>query len=79
MYIKSHFTSNVCFHFSRLLKKIEKERKKELKQERRMLKNGGYAAICRVKRENEEKKTKAIETSSVALGKMNEKLKLVIF
>jgi len=59
----------------RLLKKIEKERKKELKQERRMLKNGGYAAICRVKRENEEKKTKAIETSSVALGKMNEKLK----
>jgi len=59
----------------RLLKKIDKERQKESKQERRMLKNGGYAAICRVKRKNEEKKTKAIETASIDLEKRNEKLK----
>ena len=71
VYIKSHFTSNVCFHFFRLLKKrgIDKDRQKELKQERRTLKNRGYAANCRVKRETEEK----------TLEKRNDKLKLVIF
>ena len=66
LYFKSFF-----FHFSRLLKKrgIDKDRQKELKQERRTLKNGGYAAICRLKRETEEK----------TLEKRNDKLKLVIF
>jgi len=43
---------------NKLLKKkcIDKDRQKEIKQERRMLKNGGYAAILRMKRETEEKR-----------------------
>jgi hypothetical protein len=48
---------------------IDKDRQKELKQERRTLENRGYAANCRVKRETEEK----------TLEKRNDKLKLVIF
>jgi len=44
---------------------ITKDRQKELKQERRTLKNRGYAANCRVKRETEEK----------TLEKRNEKLR----
>jgi len=52
---------------NKLLKKkcIDKDRQKELKQERRTLKNRGYAANCRVKRETEEK----------TLEKRNDKLK----
>jgi len=50
----SDSSDDVCFHFSRLLNKIE-----------RMLKNRGYAANCRVKRETEEK----------TLEKRNDKLK----
>ena len=40
-----------------MLKKrgITKDRAKEIKRERRTLKNRGYAANCRVKREDEEK------------------------
>jgi len=55
---------------NKLLKKrgIDKERQKELKQERRTLKNRGYAANCRVKRETEEK----------TLEKRNDKLRLYI-
>ena len=65
------YFKSFSFHFSRLLKKkcIDKDRQKELKQERRTLKNRGYAANCRVKRETEEK----------TLEKRNDKLKLVIF
>ena len=48
---------------------VDKDRQKELKQERRRLKNSGYAANCRVKRETEDK----------TLEKRNDKLKLVIF
>ena len=42
---------------NRMLKKkgISKDRAKEIKRERRTLKNRGYAANCRVKREDEEK------------------------
>ena len=54
----SDSSDDVCFHFSRLWNKIE-----------RTLKNRGYAANCRVKRETEEK----------TLEKRNDKLKLVIF
>ena len=45
---------------NRMLKKkgITKERAKEIKRERRTLKNRGYAANCRVKREDEEKTLK---------------------
>ena len=76
---KSHFTLNVCFHLSRLLKKIDKERQKKLKQERRMLKNGGYAAICRLKRETEEKTLEIQDDLSDLLEKRNDGLRLVIF
>jgi len=57
-----------------LLKKsgIPKERQKELKEERRTLKNRGYAAVCRVKREDEEK---TLEKKNDLL-KHNIKLKL---
>ena len=56
---------------NRLLKKknIAKERQKQIKQERRTLKNRGYAANCRVKREDEEK----------ILEQMNEDLMLKIW
>ena len=70
--IKNHtLFQKFSFHISRLLKKkgIDKDRQKELKQERRTLKNRGYAANCRVKRETEEK----------TLERRNDKLKLVIF
>ena len=42
---------------NKMLKKrgISKDRAKEIKRERRTLKNRGYAANCRVKREDEEK------------------------
>ena len=42
---------------NKMLKKrgITKDRAKEIKRERRTLKNRGYAANCRVKREDEEK------------------------
>ena len=65
------YFKSFSFHFSRLLKKkcIDKDRQKEIKQERRMLKNGGYAAILRMKRETEEKR----------LEKRDDKLRLVIF
>ncbi len=35
-------------------KKVDKKRQKEIKAERRTLKNRGYAANCRKKREEEE-------------------------
>ena len=61
------------------MKKIDKERQKKLKQERRMLKNGGYAAICRLKRETEEKTLEIQDDLSDLLEKRNDGLRLVIF
>ena len=73
------YFKSFSFHFSRLLKKIDKERQKKLKQERRMLKNGGYAAICRLKRETEEKTLEIQDDLSDLLEKRNDGLRLVIF
>ena len=44
-----------------------------------MLKNGGYAAICRLKRETEEKTLEIQDDLSDLLEKRNDGLRLVIF
>ncbi len=62
---------------NKLLKKkgISKDRAKEIKQERRTLKNRGYAANCRVKREEEEDQIKAdIEVLKAKKAKLSEEI-----
>lgn len=66
---------------NKLIKKknIPKERAKELKAERRTLKNRGYAANCRVKRETEEESLKRrineLEREYHARVEVNNKIK----